>query len=91
MSKALDASVTFRLTSEEKSALETLAARRGEEMAERGDVPDDSVNGYLRALIRREAKAADVAIDAPQRGPGAGFSRGGVKRPTGTGVRTRSR
>lgn len=64
MSKALDASVTFRLTIEEKAALELLAKRRAAEMSERGDVPDDSVNGLLRAMIRRDAKAAEITIDA---------------------------
>lgn len=59
----LDDSVTFRLTKGEKRALHALAARRSADMAERGDVPDDTTTGLLRALIRREAKAAGIDVD----------------------------
>lgn len=62
MASPLDASVTFRLTGPEKLALEALAARRSSLMAERGEVPDDTVNGYLRAVIRRDAKEAGIEL-----------------------------
>lgn len=69
MAKPLDASTTFRSTTPEKNALTQLAQRRGAEMAQRGEVPDDTVNGYLRSLIRREAKVAGIEVDAPPAAP----------------------
>lgn len=66
MSNALTESVTFRLTPGEKAALDILAKRRAGELAERGDVPDDSFTGYLRALIRGQAKNAGIPVDRPE-------------------------
>lgn len=54
--------VTFRCTTGEKKALEELARRRAANMAERGEVPDDTVTGYLRTVIRRDAKASNIRI-----------------------------
>jgi hypothetical protein len=61
--------VTFRLTSEEKSGRggrwpRRRAARRWPSGA---TCPTTPINGYLRALIRRDAKAADIAVDGVAR------------------------
>lgn len=63
MTNLLTAGFAFRCTPGEKAALEALAKKRGADMAERGEIPDDSPTGFLRAVIRREAKAADIPVD----------------------------
>lgn len=59
----LTETIAFRLTTGEKRALDALVKKRAAEMSERGDAPDNSYTGYLRGLIRRDAKAADIAVD----------------------------
>lgn len=69
MTNTLNTNVSIRLTDGEKAALGELAKKRGADMAARGEVPDDSVNGYIRAIIRRDALAAGFAVDAPAAPP----------------------
>lgn len=67
--KELTETITFRLSPGEKSAAEALAARRAQEAEEQGFPPDPSTGGWLRSLIRREAKAAGIALEAPAPAP----------------------
>lgn len=57
--------VTARLTPGEREALGELLRLRAAEM-EQNDMPGDaSFAGWLRAVIRREAKAAGVMVESP--------------------------
>lgn len=56
-------SVTARLTPGERAALEELAKRRAAEM-EAQDIPGDATfAGWLRWIIRREARAAGIVVE----------------------------
>jgi hypothetical protein len=68
MGVAKEEQVGFRVTPGERKAVEELVRRRHEETG------DDSASGWFRALLRREAKGAGVAIEettvqqAPKKG-----------------------
>jgi hypothetical protein len=56
-------SVTIRLTPGERAAMEQLAQRRAAEM-EAQDIPGDATfAGWLRWIIRREARAAGIVVE----------------------------
>lgn len=55
--------ITIRLTPGERAAMEQLAQRRAAEM-EAQDMPGDSTfAGWLRWILRREARAAGIVIE----------------------------
>jgi len=64
--------IGIRLTLGEKAAVDELVRRRHEETG------DDSIAGWFRVLLRREAKAAGVEILEP-----------GEKRPASKGAKRR--
>ncbi|MBM4421522.1 MAG: hypothetical protein FJ034_08100 [Chloroflexi bacterium] len=62
MSERVTENVSARVTPGEKDALDELIKLRAERLAEMGEPPDATFAGWLRAIIRREAKAANVAV-----------------------------
>ncbi len=56
--------VSAKLTPVEHAALAQLQARRAEALSARDEPPDATFAGWLRWIIRREAKAAGIPIDA---------------------------
>lgn len=54
--------VSARITKGEKEVLDQLLAARAKDMEERGDPGDASFAGWLRAQIRKEARAAGITI-----------------------------
>lgn len=58
----LTENVSARISPGERRALEELQRRRAEQLAARGEPPDATTAGWLRAVIRREAKAAKIKI-----------------------------
>jgi len=57
--------VTARLTVAEHAALAALIERRAADMEARSEPGDASFAGWLRSVIRREAKAAGIALAMP--------------------------
>jgi len=57
--------VTARLTPGEREALGELLRLRAEAMEERGEPGDASFAGWLRWMIRQQAKAAGVTVETP--------------------------
>jgi hypothetical protein len=55
--------VSVRVLPAEKRALEALVVLRAKEQRARGEVPDETLAGWIRAIIRREAKAAGIKVD----------------------------
>ncbi|MFO0588812.1 MAG: hypothetical protein U0441_14780 [Polyangiaceae bacterium] len=80
-------SVTARLTPGERAAVEELAKRRAAEM-EAQDMPGDATfAGWLRWIIRREARAAGIVIE----GVAAAAPPSTTAKKTGIKKRTRGR
>lgn len=70
-SENVSENVSARIMSAERTALEELIRRRAAAMEERGEPPDLSFAGWLRAAIRQQAKEAGVPVEtvkAEQRG-----------------------
>lgn len=57
--------VTARLTPGEREALGELLRLRAAEMEERGEPGDASFAGWLRWMIRQQAKAAGITVETP--------------------------
>lgn len=55
--------VSARIMPAEKAALEELLRLRAAKLAEQGEPPDETFAGWLRAIIRREAKEAGVPVE----------------------------
>lgn len=55
--------VGARLTPGEHAALEALLQRRAADLEARAEPGDPSFAGWLRWIIRREARAADITIE----------------------------
>ena len=62
MAEKVTENVSARITPAERTALEELLRLRASEQEERGEPPDETFAGWLRAMIRREAKAAGVPV-----------------------------
>ncbi len=72
------ATLTLRLTKEDKSLLEQLVRLRSAELVQEGVEP--TVASYVRGLIRREAAAKGLTPDARSTRPAASVSR--TREPT---------
>lgn len=66
---AVSEMVTARLTPGEREALGELLQRRAAEMEERGEPGDASFAGWLRWVIRQQAKAHGVTVETPHVAP----------------------
>lgn len=62
---AASANVSARLTQGEHAALEQLLKRRAAEMEAQSLPGDDSFAGWLRWVIRKEAKGAGIVVESP--------------------------
>lgn len=62
---AVSEMVTARLTPGEREALGELLRLRAAEMEERGEPGDASFAGWLRWMIRRQAKEAGITVETP--------------------------
>jgi hypothetical protein len=60
---AVSEPVSARLLPSERAALDQLLARRASEMEARNEPGDASFAGWLRSMIRREARAAGIVIE----------------------------
>lgn len=61
----LTETVSARITSAERTALDRLCKLRAAELEQMGVPGDDSFAGWLRSMIRKEAKASGFAVEAP--------------------------
>lgn len=55
--------VSARLTDAEKTVLDTLLTRRAADMEAQGMPGDDSFTGWLRWIIRQQAKVAGIPME----------------------------